>query len=51
MILGLVALALVGNASHFLASFVVHGYGSTAGWLMTGAVLISAKFIGDRFDL
>jgi hypothetical protein len=51
MIFYLVLLAIVGNAAHFLASFVVHGYGAAAGWLMTGGILIACKFIGERYDL
>jgi len=51
MILGLALLALVGNAAHFLASFVVHGYGATAGWLLVGATMLAAKFIGQRLGL
>jgi hypothetical protein len=47
----LALLAIVGNAAHLIASFVVHGYGASAGWLLTAGVLASAKFIGERYDL
>jgi hypothetical protein len=47
----LALLAIIGNAAYFLSSFVVHGYGAAAGWLLVGATLIFAKFIGERLDL
>jgi hypothetical protein len=47
----LALLASIGFLVHALAKFVVHGFGSWAGWVMVAAVLLFAKWFGDKYDM